>query len=508
MPATVREITVRRTAGLDAYRSVSGVELLLGELSSLGARLFRALGPRRVWMLNSTASGGGVAEMMPKLCALLNGLGIDARWLVLEPDDPAFFRVTKALHNLLHGEPGLEDLAAARAVYDRVSREAALRLKERVVSDDLLVVHDPQPAGAGALVAAEHRPELVWRSHIGLPYANDATRRGWAFLHDYLAPYRKLIFSAESYIPEEHQRRSAVLHPGIDPLSHKNRELRPYKLVGILRAAGLLEGPPVPPWAHFEALASRYESGRWVQSPIPGLLHGPVLLQVSRFDRLKGFQHLIPAFERLLDQGPALSQRLKVDTERAQSELGCVQLVLAGPDPEGVCDDPEAAQVLDELCARHRSLPAPLAARVHLVRLPMVDVRQNALAVNALQRLAAAAVQNSLKEGFGLTVSEALWKRTPVIASNIGGLGVQIRAGTDGLLVNDPTDAAEIAEAMLVMLAYPKEAERMACAGQVRVRDHFLVLTQLRRWLEELLELTRAPAQAESEGLTAPAQLH
>jgi trehalose synthase len=498
--------------GLDAYRAVAGAEPMLGDLAELGAELAHLLGPRRVWMLNSTAVGGGVAEMLPKLCDLLNCLGVDTRWLVLEPDDPAFFRVTKALHNLLHGESGLEDVGAARAIYDRVSREAAARLREKVVSDDLLVVHDPQPAGAAALIPAEHRPALLWRSHIGLSYSNEATRRGWAFLRDYLSAYQRLVFSAEGYIPEEHLPRSAVLHPGIDPLSHKNRELRPYKLVGVLRASGLLEGPPVPNWARFGNQASRFEGGRWVRAPIPGLLHAPVLLQVSRFDRLKGFQHLIPAFERLIAQGPSVSQRLRVDTERAASELGCVQLVLAGPDPQGVSDDPEAAQVLEELCERHRALPGPLAARVHLVRLSMADVRENALAVNALQRVAAAVLQNSLKEGFGLTVAEALWKRTPVIAANVGGLGVQVRHGTDGLLVNDPADPGEISEAMLRMLAFPKDAERMACAGQLRVRDHFLILSQLRRWLEELRTMVEAPARATEPAqpgvAAAPPQLH
>ncbi len=506
MPATVREIAVRRTVGLEAYRVVAGVEPLLSELASLGIELARQLGQRRIWMLNSTATGGGVAEMLPRLCDLMNGLGLDTRWLVLEPDDPAFFRVTKALHNQLHGEGGPEDPGAARAVYDRVSREAAARLREHVVSEDLLVVHDPQPAGAAALLPAEHRPALLWRCHIGVPCPSNATRRGWAFLREYLQPYRRLLFSAESYIPEEHLPRSGVLHPGIDPLGYKNRDLRPYKLAGVLRAAGLLEGPPVPEWARFGSQASRLEGGRWIQAPVPGLFHTPILLQVSRFDRLKGFQYLIPAFERLLAQGPQVSQRLRVDTYRAASELGCVQLVLVGPDPQGVTDDPEAARVLEDLCARHRALPQALAARIHLVRLPMSDVRENALATNALQRLATVVLQTSLKEGFGLTVAEALWKRTPVIASNVGGLGVQIRHGTDGLLVNDPADPAELSEAMLQMLVFHKEAERMAYAGQARVREHFLVLTQLKRWLEELRDLVQAPASA---GLQhAPPQLH
>lgn len=498
MSAGVREVMIEQRHGLEPYRSIEGLEPVVHELCARGKEVAARLGSHRVWMLNSTATGGGVAEMLPRLCELLNDLGVDTRWLVLEPDDPHFFHVTKALHNGLHGEPGLEDLPAARAVYDRVSEEAAGRLREKLNTGDVLVVHDPQPAGAAAALRPEHRPRLIWRCHIGLPYSNPHTAVGWEFLRPYLAPFERLVFSAESYIPEEHLRRSAVLHPGIDPLSHKNRELRPYKLVGVLRAAGLVEGPPTPGWAEFEAKALRFAAGRWHPTPIPGLLHHPAIVQISRFDRLKGFAPLIPAFERLVRIGAERVRHLRVDTERARSEVGSAQLVLAGPDPSGVSDDPEGAAVLEELCRMQAALPAEIGARVHLVRLPMASTKQNALAVNALQRLAAAVVQNSLKEGFGLTCAEALWKSTPVVAANVGGLSVQVRHGVDGLLVDEPSNPDELAEALLRTLAYPKAAEAMALSGRRRVREHFLVTTQLRRWLEQLDALLGAgPALGE-----------
>lgn len=498
MPTVVREVVVQRAAGLDAYRSVEGVEPLLAALTAKGRHAAHLLGPHTFWMLNSTETGGGVAEMMPRLCSILTGLGVDTRWLVLDPGDPAFFRVTKGLHNLLHGEPAAAfDLEDARTLYERVSREGCASLWSHVGSGDVLAVHDPQPAGLGAYLPPERRPSLLWRCHIGTALRNERTRMGWAFLRPYLAPYARLLFSAESYIPAEHLPRSGILHPGIDPVTHKNRELRPYKLIGVLRAAGLLAGPPLPAWAQFAARAQRFADGRWVTEPVPGLLYGPTIVQVSRFDRLKGFQYLLPAFERLVREGPERAERLRVDTQRARSELECVQLLLAGPDPAGVSDDPEGAEVLEGLARQHRSLPPELAARVHLVRLPMADLRQNALAVNALQRVAATVVQNSLQEGFGLTVAEALWKRTPVVAANVGGLSVQVRHGADGLLVNDPTDPEAIASALLQVLAFPKEAEAMAASGRARVRENFLMLRQVERWLDELIALlSPAPGRA------------
>ncbi|MBI5548716.1 MAG: glycosyltransferase [Deltaproteobacteria bacterium] len=503
MPPTVREVFVERGSRLRGYRAIEGLEGPVATLAEKAREVSHLLGSRRVWMINSTRSGGGVAEMLPRMCALMNELGVDTRWLVLEPDDPAFFRVTKGLHNLLHGEPGLDDVEEARKIFDRISQAAAWHLREHVVSGDVLAVHDPQPVGVAACLMPEHRPTLLWRCHIGLPYHNESTRRGWDFLRPYLVPFRRMVFSAESYIPDEYLPRRAVLHPGIDPLSHKNRELRPYKLVGILRSVGLLEGPPVPAWAEFKARAQRWAAGRWEATPIPGLLHRPALVQVSRFDRLKGFQYLIPGFAQMVRAGPERAQHLRVDTSRARSELAQVQLVLAGPDPSGVLDDPEGASVLEELTGQQSALPPEIGARVHLVRLPMEDLKQNALTVNALQRVAAAVLQNSIKEGFGLTVSEALWKGTPVVAANVGGIKVQVRHRRDGLLVDDPSDPAALAEAMVQVLAYPKDAELMACCGRARVREHFLVIAQLTKWMDELRSLLQAPAEPPAPSASA-----
>jgi trehalose synthase len=178
----------------------------------------------------------------------------------------------------------------------------------------------------------------------------------------------------------------------------------------------------------------------------------------------------------------------------------CAHLVLAGPDVRGVADDPEGPQVLDEVEHAWRALPDSIRDTVHLAQLPMSDEEENAAIVNALQRHATVIVQKSLREGFGLTVAEAMWKRRPVVASAVGGIRDQIRDGIDGLLVHDPTDAAELARALARILADHDLARRLASAGYERVREHFLSLTGLERWAElvrMLLEVVEPDHMAE-----------
>lgn len=503
MPASIREIHVERTSRLDDYEGYDHLSAPVSVIRRLGMQVSHALGPHRVWMLNSTASGGGVAEMLPRLCSLLSDVGVDTRWLVLEPNDPDFFQVTKALHNQLHGEPApFPD--GARGLYERVSREAAEHLCH-IDPNDVLVAHDPQPAGIASFIPIARRPHVGWRCHVGVAEHNDYTASAWDFLRPYLDCYRRLVFSAMPYIPSEYLDRSGIVAPSIDPMSHKNRELRTYKLLGVLRAAGLLCDTPALSWSRFDPPALVYRRGSgWTADGIPDLLFRPYALQVSRFDRLKGFDLTIPAFARMRELLPERVAHMRADTERMSAELEALQLVLAGPDPMAIADDPEATAVLAELQRQHDALPDAIAKRVHLVRLPMVNVKQNALTVNALQRAASLVLQCSIREGFGLTVTEALWKAVPVVASNVGGIAVQVRDGIDGLLVHDPRDPERIAEAMLHVLSRPHEAERMGRSAHVRVRDHFLMLVQVRTTLEQLLSgLAEIAAERETQVSTA-----
>lgn len=486
MAPHVRSVEVARTLPLAAYRAVDHLDAEVDACQRLGARVASLLGTRRVWMLSSTEHGGGVAEMLPRECGLLADVGVDVRWLVLEPETPAFFRATKSLHNMIHGRRSDVPLAELGAVYEQTSRAAVASLHAHIERDDILVVHDPQPVALAALVAEEKHPLRIWRCHIGLTRSNEETDAAWAFLARWLAPYERLLFSLDRYIPPTLQPRSGVLHPGIDPLSHKNRELRPYKLIGVLRSAGLVSGPEVPAWARFSAPALRYTDDGWRSSPIDTLLHSPVILQVSRFDRLKGFQLLMPAFTELVSSGRDRAAHVKLGTARVADELERVLLVLCGPDPMGVADDPEAQTVLDALCRQRDALPQGVRERVHIVRLPMVSVKENALTVNALQRLASVVAQVSLEEGFGLTVTEALWKCTPLVASDVGGISLQVRPATDGVLVPAGTGHDELARALFDQLFRQDRGRTMCAAGRRRVAEHFLLLAQVRRWLEEI----------------------
>lgn len=482
----IRHIEVPQTTPIESYRPFEGPSFNVQDLIVLGREVASEIGPRKVWMLNSTGLGGGVAEMMPRLCSLLTGLGVDVRWIVLEPEDPRFFVATKALHNMIHGLSGAVPTPELAATYDATSREGAAALRTLVNHDDVLVVHDPQPLGLARYLPADHRPRLIWRCHIGTSDRNAVAQEAWRFLGPYLDCYERLLFSSESFIPDELFAKSGVLLPSIDPLSHKNRSLRSYKLIGILRSAGLAPGPAIAEWARFEHTAQRFIDGQWEARPIDDLLYVPVILQVSRFDRLKGFHHLIPAFAQLLQNFPERVARMRVDSARANAELERTVMILAGADPSGVVDDPEAATVLKELCDLYQKQSPDVRRRLHLVKLPMENVKQNALAVNALQRQASLIMQMSLQEGFGLTVTEALWKGIPVVASSVGGLALQIRSGVDGFLVHDPTDECGLGEMMLLMLAYTRQAEKMAASAHARVREHFLVTNQVKGWLQEL----------------------
>jgi trehalose synthase len=161
-----------------------------------------------------------------------------------------------------------------------------------------------------------------------------------------------------------------------------------------------------------------------------------------------------------------------------------VHLVLAGPAVAGVSDDPEGAEVLAECQAAWEELPEDLRRRVHLAVLPMDDVDENAVLVNALQRHATVVVQKSLVEGFGLTVTEAMWKGSPVVASAVGGIQDQIADGVDGVLLADPTDLDAFASALAGLLADPERAARIGAAGRERVRAQFLGDRHLIQYVE------------------------
>jgi trehalose synthase len=295
------------------------------------------------------------------------------------------------------------------------------------------------------------------------------------------------VFSVREYVPPFLADRAVVIHPSLDPLSHKNRAMSLHKLVGVLSDAALVEPhwPLVaPPWP--EGARRLQGDGSWAPATQPGdigLLARPVVTQVSRWDRLKGFEPLMHAF-RALKLG-FVSRPARDVRHRRRLEL--VRLALAGPEPASIQDDPEALAVLESLRARYVELEPDVREDVALLALPMGSRKANALMVNALQSCSDIVVQNSLREGFGLTVTEAMWKRTPILGSaRACGVRLQVRDEIDGVLVHDPEDPEALAEAIHHMLADENRLETWGNSAQRRVYDQFLIFGELRRWLEVL----------------------
>lgn len=459
----------------------------VAELQSDAAEIAAKLRGRTIWMVNSTARGGGVAEMLPSLIALMNNLGIKVRWAVMHSERQEFFRLTKRIHNLIHGDTGsgarLDEEDAG--LYEAVNHENAASFKKELRRDDILIIHDPQPLPLGQLLSRELGIPAIWRCHIGLDRHCEATRTAWGFLRPYLDGYCYAIFSAPEYVPDYCSDRSVIIHPAIDPLSHKNQELSITKLTGILCNSGLQTQHEPVATPNYKNRATMFtEGGSYIVPGELGLLFRPIVLQVSRWDRLKGWEPLLEGFIRLKSSGVADNGANKIQRKRNRIKLA--RLVLAGPDPAAVADDPEGLHELRKIQGRYTSLDAELKRDVAIILLPMDSFKENALIVNALQRCASVIVQNSLQEGFGLSVTEAMWKRKAVLGTRACGIRQQIRDDIDGMLVADPEDPGEIADKLALLLNNPIRRYNMGRSSQRRVYDHFLIFRQISGYLKLL----------------------
>jgi trehalose synthase len=431
---------------------------------------FRKLAADRViWNVSSTASGGGVADMLQVLVGYTKDLAVDIRWMVIG-GDPEFFRITKRLHNRIHGQPGDGGNLgpAERSHLDAVMAANAESLANQVSAGDLILLHDPQTAGlVGPL--ARRGTHVVWRSHIGIDFENELSRSAWEFLRPLLVDAEALVFSRHSYVPSFIPLpRAWIIPPSIDPFSPKNQPMAPDAVRAALVQIGLVPGDPATSVCRF---VRRDGSPGEVTTPasivadsLPGP-DDPIVVQVSRWDRLKDMAGVLRGFAtHVAPYGPGW-------------------LVLVGPSVEGVTDDPEGAMVLAETVAQwHRLAPAQ-RSRIVLMTLPMVDVDENAAMVNAVQRHAAVVVQKSLAEGFGLTVAEGMWKGRPVVGSAVGGIQDQVAEGT-GILLPDPTDLAAFGRAVRLLLDDPELADQMGAAARERVRAHYVGDEHLLRYAE------------------------
>lgn len=404
-----------------------------------------ALGGQTVWTLNSTATGGGVAEMLVRILGYTAGAGIDSPWLVVEGDE-TFFRITKRIHHKLHGMPGDGSLLATdRQHYDRVVAANADALCSRVRPGDIVVLNDPQTLGLADSLRRSGAA-IVWRNHIGADCDNEHTEQGWAFLRPYLAAVDLCIFTRREYAPHPLASPFMVMAPTIDPLSAKNREFNAAAVDRVLAACGL---DPVPRGA-------------------------PLVVQVSRWDPLKDPVGVMEGF-------------LRLDLDRHDAYLA-----LVGPDTAEVADDPEGQEVFEGCIRRWQAIPEHQRRRVHLISLSMADVEENARMVNAIQRRATIVVQKSLAEGFGLTVTEAMWKQKPVVASAVGGIRDQIVHGQHGWLLADPTDPGEFAHALDRLLRDQAHAASLAANARRRAHEEFLDDRQLCEWAQIFERLARS----------------
>jgi trehalose synthase len=363
--------------------------------------------------INSTFTGGGVAEILNRMVPLLNQLGVDARWEVIQGDE-SFFQVTKKIHNTMHGRMETlspEDFAHFLEVNEKNSKELKM-------AGDIFFIHDPQPI---ALVKRKKELEgkWVWRCHIDI---SNAEKKIWNFLKDFVVEYDGAIFTAPSFSRELPVRQFMVA-PSIDPLSDKNRELS---------------------FERIEATLDKYSIDK----------ERPIITQVSRFDRIKDPVGLIQVFEQV------------------RKSFDC-QLVLAGG---SASDDPEGEGVLNEVEDRAGGNPD-----IHVLSIPP----DSDIEINALQRASTLIVQKSLREGFGLTVTEALWKAKPVVATAVGGIPLQVRNKFTGLISYGIEGTAY---AIKQLLSNPEYAQWLGRNGREHVRQNFLITRHLREYL--LLFLT------------------
>lgn len=389
---------------VDDYRAIVGDEEV-DELYLLAERLKG----KSVQNINSTATGGGVAEILSRMLPLLRELGVDAHWDVIKGNEK-FFTVTKKMHNALHGlnvEVSKDDLD----YFLEVNRQ---NQEEMDLFGDIVFIHDPQPIGL--VEKREHNGnKWIWRCHIDISEPQKATMD---FLRGFIDRYDAAVFSAPSFARSDIAAKQILISPSIDPLSEKNREL----LEDVI-----------------DSVTERYCLDR----------DRPIVTQISRFDYFKDPLGVIEVYKKIRDH------------------IDC-QLVLAGG---GATDDPEGPRVLDQIRSAVQSDPD-----IHIIYLPP----SSDLEVNALQRASTVVLQKSLREGFGLTVAEALWKAKPVIATATGGIPLQIRHRHSGILAYS---TAGMAHYLTELLSEPEYAAKLGMNGREHIRNNFLITRHIKDYL-------------------------
>ncbi len=394
---------------INEYKAIVG-ESVVEELFILADKLRG----KTVQNINSTAVGGGVAEILARMVPLLRQLGVDARWDVIKGNE-RFFLITKKIHNALHGV----NVVFSEEEFDYFRQVNAENAAEMVSYGDVVFVHDSQPIGL-----IEKKKELgrkwIWRCHIDF---TRPTAQVESFLRGYIDRYDSAVFSAQTFsrrldIPQ------VLIAPSIDPLSDKNRDMAESEIQSIVEQYGID-------------------------------MQRPIVTQISRFDYLKDPVGVIDVYRKV------------------REHVDC-QLVLAGG---GATDDPEGAKVLQDV-----QNAAADDADIHVLLLPP----GSDIEINALQRASAVVLQKSLKEGFGLTVAEALWKAKPVIAGAVGGIPQQITHKYSGILTYSIDGTVYY---LKQLLNDPDYARRLGANGREHVKNNFLITRHIRDYILLFLSL-------------------
>jgi trehalose synthase len=397
---------------LEMYIDAAGDEIV----AAIHKKVRRLYGKHNV-QINSTFLGGGVAEILSSTIPLMNDAGLDTGWRTVHGNQN-FYEITKKIHNAMQGNPeGLSEFE--QRFYLDVNKDFSIYSH---FDHDFIIIHDPQPL---PLIRYFKKTQpWIWRCHIDITAPN---KEVWTFLKRYMLRYDVIVVSSKKYLKPDLPVEQRIIHPAIDPLSMKNKELSQKEIAQYIK-----------------------------EEQIP--TDKPIITQVSRMDPWKDPEGVLEVFEQV---------KKKVDCRL----LFCYNLA---------SDDPEGMQVFERVYEK--------AKEYHENGDVIFVVGNNALLVNAIQRHSAVIIQKSLKEGFCLTVTEAMWKGKPVVASTAGGIPEQITSGDNGYLV-EPEDINGCADRVVELLQNPGLREEMGAKAKETVRKKFLTTRLMSDYIDLMVEL-------------------
>lgn len=375
---------------------------------------------QKVWAnVNSTIIGGGVAEMLQSTVPFARDLGVDCRWFVIE-GSAEFFKVTKKFHNLLQGVK--QDITMEEVFHAYLETIHWNTQKTKIVGQ-MIVVHDPQPAAI--IMGGNIYGHTLWRCHID---TSQASRRIWRFLLPYINQFDGAIFTTKEFMKDQIQIPAYEIHPSIDPLRDKNKLITKKEALKVL-----------------SSLFNKYNIDP----------NRPIILAVSRYDIHKNQKTIIKAFKYLKTLIPKKIKPI---------------LIIVG---NTASDDPEGDKMYEDI-KKEIDNDKDIYA--------LLNIENNDTSIGALMTLADCFVHLSTKEGFGLVVTEAMWHKTPVIGSRVGGIKLQVLNGKTGYLLN-PSSYKLAAKKMSSILENPAEKKILSENAHKHVRNNFLIPHLVEKYL-------------------------